>query len=56
MVVPQWVRAAPRAAAKAYVHRIHALMPERKLSAAALLFDVTPMDLNVCIPVRSWRT
>ena len=50
-VVPQWVHAAPRAAARAYVARVHALMPHAKLSAAALLFGVTPVDLSVKIPL-----
>jgi hypothetical protein len=54
-VVPQWVIAAPRAAAKAYVERLNGMLrvaasDKTHLSAAALLFDVSPVELQVSIP------
>ena len=47
--VPRWLAAAPQAAAKAYVLRLNSLAPEKQ-TAAALLFDVSPHQLEVAIP------
>ena len=53
-VVPQWVIAAPRAAALAYVARLNEMLrvasSHSHMSAAALLFDVSPLELEVSIP------
>lgn len=52
--IPQWVIAAPRAAAKAYVARLNEMLgvasSHSHMSAAALLFDVSPVELEVSIP------
>ena len=50
-VVPRWVMAAPRAAAKAYVLRLNTMLQAKKMTAAALLFDVTAVELSVRIPL-----
>ena len=48
-VIPQWFKAAPRAAAKAYVLRIRAIMPGTPVFAAELLFGTALTRLSVQI-------
>lgn len=54
--IPLWMKAAPRAAAKAYVERLNQLVVlavgggERR-SATELLFDLTPLEISVTIPL-----
>ena len=49
-IISTWIKAAPRAAARAYVSRIQCILPEAKLSAASLLFDSKVTELSVRIP------
>lgn len=49
-IVPLWVKAAPRAAAKAYVKRIRTLFPDMPTTPAALLAHSTPLEISVVIP------
>ena len=49
-IIPQWVRAAPRASAKAYVAKVQALMPDTRITAVSLLFDTEPIELPVLVP------
>ena len=47
-MVPQWVKAAPRAAAKAYVLRLNTVLRERgKMSAAAVTKELTSQKKEV---------
>ena len=54
--VPQWIKAAPRAAARSYVSRLNHLLATEargggeKKSATSLLFNLTPVELSVTIP------
>ena len=53
LLVPQWLKAAPRAAAKAYVLRVNSLLPHKKrLTAAAMLTEKAKemVELGVQVP------
>ena len=47
-ILPIWVKACPRAAAKAYQAKVNAIIGTKR-SACSLLFDVTPMELPMLI-------
>jgi len=49
-IVPLWLKAAPRAAARAYVRRLRALLPDLSTSPAALLLQSRPLEISVAIP------
>ena len=47
--LPQWLISAPRTSAKMYVKRVNASI-SMKMTAAALLFDISPIELEAHVP------